>query len=335
MSFIKGPDSDVVCYTKPLDSLKHWNDHFFWVDSFACPASFSWHTGKNVSEDPFPKSTEFSADDYAVLVAHPAPFQKFSEPFLCLIGMSCNYMLKGQIEEFQDVQMNIVNDKVAQLDVDLLEMALHQEEKFYPYLFNTISGRRWLLTHGLKLAVIKCLNSQEYLSALEEAIIRSIKKGMQDGLSVNIDRGKAVRKLADVVAYNPAAEANYNSTVQRLCEVDFSLHAELKSHKDASVEDIMNLLRLEGPLADALGISGLQPHRECCSEVSALIDVWTPLVDPLFVKNLMAEADTSDSMPATTAITTALSTTFASASSVPLITIEYYKIMGTDGLEDS
>nr|GEV49430.1 transposase (putative), gypsy type [Tanacetum cinerariifolium] len=43
--------------------------------------------------DPFPKSTEFSADDYVVLVAHPTLFQKFSEPFLCLIGMSRNYTL--------------------------------------------------------------------------------------------------------------------------------------------------------------------------------------------------------------------------------------------------
>ncbi|GJZ60341.1 hypothetical protein Tco_0616157 [Tanacetum coccineum] len=92
MSFSKRPDSDAVCYTKPLDSLKRWNDHFFWV-SFACPASFPWHTDKNVSRDPFPKSTEFSADDYAVLVGHPAPFRKFSEPFLCLIGMSRNYTL--------------------------------------------------------------------------------------------------------------------------------------------------------------------------------------------------------------------------------------------------
>nr|GEV18591.1 transposase (putative), gypsy type [Tanacetum cinerariifolium] len=195
--------------------------------------------------------------------------------------------LKGQIEEFQDVQMNIVNDKVAKLDADLLEMALHQEKKFYPHLLTTISGRRWLLTHGLKLAVIKCLNSHEYLSPLEAAIIRSIEKGMQDGLSADIDRGKACRKLADVIAYNLSVEANYNFT------------------------------------------------RECCSEVSALIDVWTPLVDLLFVKNLMAEADTSDSMPTTTAITTALSTTFASASFVPLITIEYCEIMGTDGPEDS
>nr|GEV18592.1 zf-CCHC domain-containing protein/UBN2 domain-containing protein [Tanacetum cinerariifolium] len=111
MSFIKRPDSDVVCYTKPLDSLKHWNDHFFWVDSFACPASFSWHTGKNVSEDPFPKSTEFSADDYAVLVAHPAPFQKFSEPFLCLIGMSCNYTLD------EDTYPTFLRDNGTEMDL--------------------------------------------------------------------------------------------------------------------------------------------------------------------------------------------------------------------------
>ncbi|GJR60242.1 hypothetical protein Tco_1502404 [Tanacetum coccineum] len=93
VSFSKRPDSDVVCYTKPLDSLKRWNDHFFCVDSFACPASFSWHTDKNVSRDPFPKSTEFSADDYALFVAHSAQFRKFPEPFLCLIGMSRNYTL--------------------------------------------------------------------------------------------------------------------------------------------------------------------------------------------------------------------------------------------------
>ncbi|GJT59973.1 hypothetical protein Tco_1003506 [Tanacetum coccineum] len=48
---------------------------------------------KNVSRDPFPKLTEFRADDYAVLVAHPAPFQKFPEPFLCLIRMSHTYTI--------------------------------------------------------------------------------------------------------------------------------------------------------------------------------------------------------------------------------------------------
>ncbi|GJW04048.1 hypothetical protein Tco_1562904 [Tanacetum coccineum] len=42
---------------------------------------------------PLPKSTEFNVDDYVVLVAHPAPFQKFLEPFLYLFRMSRYYTL--------------------------------------------------------------------------------------------------------------------------------------------------------------------------------------------------------------------------------------------------
>ncbi|GKA54097.1 hypothetical protein Tco_0753046 [Tanacetum coccineum] len=86
----KRQGNDVVCYTKPLDSLKSWNDHFFWVDAFACPASFPWNTSKSMSKDPFPKSSEFNAEHYATLVAYPAPFHKYPEPFLCLIGISRN-----------------------------------------------------------------------------------------------------------------------------------------------------------------------------------------------------------------------------------------------------
>ncbi|GKB65176.1 hypothetical protein Tco_0921362 [Tanacetum coccineum] len=93
MSLSKRQGNDAVCYTKPLDSLKRWNDRFFWVDAFACPASFSRNSSKSVPKDPFPKSFEFNAEHYATLVAYPAPFHKYPEPFLCLIGISRNYTL--------------------------------------------------------------------------------------------------------------------------------------------------------------------------------------------------------------------------------------------------
>ncbi|GJW57450.1 hypothetical protein Tco_0104181 [Tanacetum coccineum] len=73
MSFSKRFDYPATCYTKPLDSLKNWNDHFFWVDDFACPASFPWHTSKNVTRDPAPVAADFNAQDYTTLVAHPSP----------------------------------------------------------------------------------------------------------------------------------------------------------------------------------------------------------------------------------------------------------------------
>nr|GEV05345.1 hypothetical protein [Tanacetum cinerariifolium] len=241
--------------------------------------------------------------------------------------VSCNDRLKEQIEEFQDAQMNIVTDKVAKLDADLLEMALHLEEIFYPHLHNTISGQRWLLTNGLKLIIIKCLKSQEYLSALGAAIICAIEKGMQDGLSVG-------RSLEDVPAYNPSAEADYTFAFQRLREVDFPLLAKLKSHKDASNADVIDLLFLEVSL-DVTHSLVERIRENIAAQRSALIGVWTPLVDPLSVENLVGVASTSDSMAVTIATTTSLSVTFAFASTVPPITIEDYEIIGTDDLEDA
>ncbi|GJW86380.1 hypothetical protein Tco_0161720, partial [Tanacetum coccineum] len=111
MSFSKRPGNDAVCYTKPLDSLKNWNDRFFWVDSFACPASFPWSTSKGVPKDPFHKSFKFNAEHYAILVAHPAPFHKYLEPFLCLVGISRYYTLDVDTypEFLRDGEMDLLS----------------------------------------------------------------------------------------------------------------------------------------------------------------------------------------------------------------------------------
>nr|GFD22702.1 nonaspanin [Tanacetum cinerariifolium] len=80
---------------------------------------------------------------------------------------------------------------------------------------------------------------------------------MQVGLAAGIDHGREGRSLIDVVAYNPSTKANFNSALWEIRELDYPLLTEFKSHTDANVEDIMNLLRLEGPLADAHGVGDL------------------------------------------------------------------------------
>nr|GEX01498.1 hypothetical protein [Tanacetum cinerariifolium] len=48
-------------------------------------------------KDPAPVAADFNAQDYATLLAHPFPFQKFSEAFLCLVGLSRHYTLDDEI----------------------------------------------------------------------------------------------------------------------------------------------------------------------------------------------------------------------------------------------
>nr|GEY51159.1 hypothetical protein [Tanacetum cinerariifolium] len=95
----------------------------------------------------------------------------------------------SQLKKFQDEKLEEVNEKFDKLCADFVDMALHLEEKFYPHLLTTISGRRWLLIYGMELAVAKCLNSTEYLSALGATISKAVEKGMQEGLSDGITHG--------------------------------------------------------------------------------------------------------------------------------------------------
>nr|GEZ35553.1 hypothetical protein [Tanacetum cinerariifolium] len=198
---------------------------------------------------------------------------------------SQNDNLVVQFEKFQDDRMKIVEDKFDKLYTDFVEMTLHLEEQFYPHLLTTISGHRWLLTHGIKLAIAKCLNSPEFLSALGTAI------------------GKAIEK------------ADYIFALQQLQNVNFLLFVELKSNKDASVEAIMEILRLEDLVAKKLGLNELQPN----------VDQLMP-----FSTSALTGVEGTSGTAFATSTTTALSTTLASISIVNPISIDDYEFIDAD-----
>nr|GEV56203.1 hypothetical protein [Tanacetum cinerariifolium] len=197
--------------------------------------------------------------------------------------------LTKRLREFQDPQLKIVKDKFDKLYADFVEMALHLEEKFYPHLLSTIFSRRWLLTHGMELALVNCLHSPECLSALRAAVGKAIKKGMQDGLLARIIHNKEGRVLTD-------------------------------SNKDASIETVMDILHLENPLAERLGLT----------ELSALRDVFIPLAEPFSAVVLTGSEGTSNVMPTIVDTTTVMSATLASVSTIAPIFVDDYEVLGMD-----
>ncbi|GKD33250.1 hypothetical protein Tco_1248759, partial [Tanacetum coccineum] len=261
--------------------------------------------------------------------------------------------LQETIEAFQDEQVKMMEEKLAKVDADRVAAVLHLEETFCPYLLTAVASRRWLLDHSMKLVVVKCLNSLEYLSALGTFVGRAISKGMQSGLAAGIIHGREGRNLEDVAAYNPSADADYDVAMQQFRDVSFSLLSELKSRKDASIEEVMDILRLEGSLAELLGMGDLQPSVDqlmvlihhpdnpvavgstslsfsldvlnqrverirgnLAANRSALLGVFSLLTDPL------------SSIPAST--TTTLPTTLAMPSSTTPLYVEDYDISDTD-----
>ncbi|GJS28806.1 hypothetical protein Tco_0489426 [Tanacetum coccineum] len=97
--------------------------------------------------------------------------------------------LLKRLEEYQDKLMEPLRTRLAEIDTDFTRCCMRFQENFHPHLLNVIAGRRWLLTHGMKLLVVKCLNSNEYMEALGHAFGRAIEKGMQEGLAAGIEHG--------------------------------------------------------------------------------------------------------------------------------------------------
>ncbi|GJZ04013.1 hypothetical protein Tco_0537288 [Tanacetum coccineum] len=128
-----------------------------------------------------------------------------------------------QLEEFQDNLMGPLRTRLAEIDADFTRCCMRFQESFHPHLLNVVAGRRWLLTHGMKLLVVKCLNSNEYMEALGHAFGRAIEKGMQEGLAAGIEHGQAGRCLTDLEAYIPSAEDDFNSAIRNLRDLNFPL----------------------------------------------------------------------------------------------------------------
>nr|GEV27633.1 hypothetical protein [Tanacetum cinerariifolium] len=297
-----------------------------------------------------------------------------------VLGKECELTDLNSLVASLKSQNDILTDLVHELEISsfglqekviVYENCMEQLERSQDDRMKVVNDK-WLLAQGMELAIVKCLNSLEYLSVLGAAISKAIEKGMQDGLSAGITYSKEGRVLIDVAVHNPSTKTDYISTLQKLQNVNFSLLAELMSNKDASVETVMNILRLEEPLAKKLGLNELQPtvdqlmvpihysankvvigttalslaldvssiqvqkiRENIANQRSSLHDVFVSLAEPFSTVALTGTEGTSGIVSAASNTTTALSTTLASAGTVPSISIEDYEVMGTDGADDT
>ncbi|GJU54222.1 hypothetical protein Tco_1227936 [Tanacetum coccineum] len=73
MSFSKRPGKNTPqCYTKPLDSLKNWNNRFFLIDEMVFPTVVDWRTSAPRYE--MPAEGTYNAKNVAsVLITHRPP----------------------------------------------------------------------------------------------------------------------------------------------------------------------------------------------------------------------------------------------------------------------
>ncbi|GJT88361.1 hypothetical protein Tco_1070078 [Tanacetum coccineum] len=170
---------------------------------------------------------------------------------------------KEKMEAQQEEQAQELYNRVAELEAHVMDVSGRLEGEFYPAYLTALAGRRWLLTHGMELAMVKCLKSPEYQGILGHALGRAVDYGMQEGLAAGHEHGIAGTPLSAVVAYDPeTAKNNYFDAVRALEEADFPLIHLLKSKKDSGMDEVLDCFLLDGPFANLPEAAYLQPCLE-------------------------------------------------------------------------
>ncbi|GJR66369.1 hypothetical protein Tco_0012434 [Tanacetum coccineum] len=135
--------------------------------------------------------------------------------------------IKAAFEEFKKHEDDQLNSRCAEMDARLDALSIDFDEELYPHMLTAITSRRWVIGHGLRLAVMK------------------IAKGMSAGLKHGVEHGKAKLELAAIKPYDPEANTKYVAALHALKALKYPIVDQLEKLKDAPIDLIMESLYLE------------------------------------------------------------------------------------------
>ncbi|GJT50085.1 hypothetical protein Tco_0976242 [Tanacetum coccineum] len=121
--------------------------------------------------------------------------------------------IKAAFKDFKKYEDDKVEQRCAEMDARLDALSIDFDEELYPHILTAIAGHRWVIGHGIRLAVLKCTESTELKKVFANVVSAGIAKGMSQGLKHRVEHEKAKLYLATIEAYDPEADAKFVTAV--------------------------------------------------------------------------------------------------------------------------
>nr|GEU59887.1 hypothetical protein [Tanacetum cinerariifolium] len=131
--------------------------------------------------------------------------------------------IKAAFEKFKKYEDDRVNSRCAEMDARLDVLSIDFHEELYPHMLTAIVGRRWVIGHGLRLAIMKCAESTELRKVFADVVSARIAKGMSEGLKHRVEHEKAKVDLAAIEAYDPEVDTKYFTALHALKDLKYPL----------------------------------------------------------------------------------------------------------------
>nr|GEW03651.1 hypothetical protein [Tanacetum cinerariifolium] len=153
--------------------------------------------------------------------------------------------LKAAFEDFKKYKDDRVEKRCAKMDACMDALSIDFDEELYPHMLTAIACRRWVIRHGLRLAVMKCGESTKLRQVFVDVVSAGIANGISEGLKYGVEHGKANLDLEAIEAYDPKADTKYVMAFHVLRDLKYPMVDQLESLKDAPIDVIMASLHLE------------------------------------------------------------------------------------------
>nr|GEY78383.1 transposase (putative), gypsy type [Tanacetum cinerariifolium] len=184
-------------------------------------------------------------------------------------GLMPEETLKAAFEDYKRQQDQMVEQRCTEMDARLDALSIDFDEELYPHMLTAIACRRWVIGHGLCLAMMKCAELLEMRQAFADVVSAGVAKGMSEGLKHEVEHGHAQLKVESLEAYDPEAEAKFAAALQSLKDLNYPLLDQLEGLKDAPMDVIMAALYLE---SDTRGM----PHNLYATSAPAPLSLPFP-----------------------------------------------------------
>ncbi|GKD40646.1 hypothetical protein Tco_1260853 [Tanacetum coccineum] len=97
------------------------------------------------------------------------------------------------------------------MDARLDALSIDFDEELYPHMLTAIAGRRWMIGHCLRLAVMKWAELMELRQTFADVVTAGIIKGLSEGLRDGVEHGKAGLDVASLEGHDPKADEKFTA----------------------------------------------------------------------------------------------------------------------------
>nr|GEV41965.1 hypothetical protein [Tanacetum cinerariifolium] len=249
------------------------------VDDFACPVSFPWHTDKNISKDPLPKSTKFKVDDYAILVVHPAPFQKFPEPFIYLVKMSRYYTLD------KDTYPRFLHDDKEGWCLSLYIIHLVVFDLVFDYLFVYAKMDLFAFIHVVgptKVEIVVRERTEGGKKRIESIVGHVVpllpvssahsKRYLEASVDKLFDEGGSTNQGGSASSGGHNAKIELATDVEDIAAKNVTAERPKRQRKKASVGSVLKELLTSIIMSDEVGVTAVATLPFITSSISAMLE---------------------------------------------------------------